>query len=132
MDEFIGVSVFHPDYVLETRFNFAHKAKICLAMSLNQQHDRIWDLLWQANSLRNAIAHGDSADEIKRIMGAVRRLYLSILTPEQAKGVEKEPDDSIAQSTFLLCAGFLAALQDEAKSRRKIIDDPLSTHNFVG
>ena len=55
MDDFIAASVFHPEHVQETRFSFMHKAKVCLSLCFNQNHDRIWDVVWQANSLRNMV-----------------------------------------------------------------------------
>ncbi len=122
MDDFLTASFFHPDHVLEGRFGFLHKAQMCRAMSLNQNEDQLWELLWRANELRNRIAHTLSADEIKKKMDRLRRGYMDVLTPEQAKGLEKQPDADIAQSAFALCAGFLVVLRHDAISRRRVID----------
>jgi hypothetical protein len=92
-------------------------------MSLNENNDPVWEVLWQGNELRNTIAHSLSADEIKKKMDRLRETYINMLTDEQGKGLENQPDDFIAQSALLFCAGFLATLQDDAKSRRKVIDE---------
>lgn len=123
MDEFLSASLFHPAHVRQSRFTFLHKAQICRAMSLNQNDDPLWEIFWNANELRNTIAHSLSADEIKKKMDRLRKTYMDVLTPEQAKGLENQTDDFIAQSALVLCAGFLATLQDDAKSRRKVIDE---------
>jgi len=47
---------------------------------------------------------------------------MDVLTPEQAKGLENQTDDFIAQSALVHCAGFLTRLGDDAKARRKVID----------
>jgi hypothetical protein len=123
MDEFIRASLFHPQHVQQSRFQFLHKAQICKSMSLNQDGDAIWELVWDGNELRNKIAHSLSSDEIKKKMDRVRRVYLEVITPDQRKGVENDSDDRIAEAAFYLCAGFLATLREDAKSRRRLIEE---------
>ncbi len=123
MDEFLGASLFHPEHVQQSRFQFLHKAQMCKSLSLNQNDDDILALVWDGNELRNKVAHSLSPDDIKKKMDRVRRVYLEILTPDQRKSVENDSDDRIAEAAFFLCAGFLATLQDDAKSRRKLIDE---------
>jgi hypothetical protein len=79
--------------------------------------------VWDGNELRNKVAHSLSPDEIKKKMDRVRKVYLDLLTPHQRKGVENDADERIAEAAFILCAGFLATLQEDAKSRRKLIDE---------
>jgi hypothetical protein len=122
MDEFLTASLFHCEHVLESRYSFLHKAQLCKAMSLNQNGNPIWELVWRGNELRNKIAHTLSTAEIKKKMDSLRAGYMDVLTPEQGKGQEKQTDDRIAEAAFLLAAGFLAAMLDDAKSRRAVID----------
>jgi hypothetical protein len=55
-------------------------------------------------------------------MDRLRKAYLGALTAKQAAGLEKQPDDYIAESACVLCAGFLVVLEDDAKARRKVIE----------
>ena len=124
IDEFLGASLFHPERVQQSRFQFLHKAQMCKSLSLHQNDNDIWALVWDGNELRNKVAHSLSPDEIKKKMDRVRKVYLDLLTPDQRKGVENDAEDRIAEAAFMLCAGFLATLQEDAKSRRrKLIDE---------
>jgi hypothetical protein len=66
MDKFLGASLFHPEHVQQSRFQFLHKAQMCKSLSLNQNDDGIWALVWDGNELRNKVAHSLSLDEIKK------------------------------------------------------------------
>lgn len=122
IDGFLEVSVFHPEHVRENRFNFSHKLQVCRSMSLKQNEDRLWSVIWAANALRNEIAHDVQTDEIHKKMDRLRRVYLEVLTPQQAEGVKDLPDDKIAESACYLSAGFLASMEGDAKERRAVID----------
>jgi hypothetical protein len=123
MDELLRASFFHPDHVREDRFSFAQKARMCRSMSLVENKDGLWTVLSAVNKLRNQIAHSLDADEIQKKMDKLRKVFLSTLTAKQAASLEGQPDDFVAQSACVLCAGFLTMLQGDAKSRRKVIDD---------
>jgi hypothetical protein len=117
MDEFISASVFHAEFLQESRLQFRHKILLCQSMGLNEQNKKMWPLLIQANALRNSIAHGKSPDNIKSATGAVRSLYRSALG-ERAKDLTTQSEDQVVADAFYYCAGFLAALTNDANGRR--------------
>jgi hypothetical protein len=51
MDRFLEASLFHPEHVRESRFNFSHKVQMCRSMSLKQNEDRLWTVVWHANAI---------------------------------------------------------------------------------
>jgi hypothetical protein len=122
MDELIAASVFHPEFLRESRLQFRHKICLCQSMGLNEQNEKMWPLLMQANVLRNAIAHGKSADNIKSAAGSVRSMYASVLGA-QAKDLNTQLDDQVVADALFHCSGFLTAVAEDAKARRKIIDE---------
>lgn len=122
MDGFLEASLFHPAHVRESRFNFSHRIQMCRSMSLKQNEDKLWSVIWQVNALRNEMAHDVQTDQIQKKMERVRRVYLEVLTPKQAGGQKNLPDDQIAASACYLAAGFLASMESDAKSRRELID----------
>jgi hypothetical protein len=122
IDSYLEVALFHPEHVRESRFNFSHKLQICRSMSLKQNEDRLWSVIWAANALRNEIAHDLQTEEIQNKADRLRRVYLEVLTPQQAESAKNAPDHQIAESACYLSAGFLASLGWDAKERRALLD----------
>lgn len=120
LDDFLAASLFHPEYVGD-QFSFARKAQVCRSLSLNQHHDKLWDVLFAFNALRNKIAHGQQ-DETKKGVEQLRRVFMAALTSKQAEGLGKEPEETIAVVASATCASFLVMLAESAKARRKVID----------
>jgi hypothetical protein len=90
---------------------FWHKMQKCKLLAKEEGKDALWDVLDAANQLRNTIAHTLSIDEIADKMTQLKEKYLASLTEEQAAGLRDQPDDFIAQSACVVCAGFIATLQ---------------------
>jgi hypothetical protein len=63
------------------------------------------------NQLRKPIAHTLSMDKIDEKMAQLKENYLASLTEKQAAGLKDQPDDFIAQSACVTCAGFIVTLQ---------------------
>jgi hypothetical protein len=122
LDAYLEASMFHPEHLKEARLTFHAKGHLAWAMSLNQDKDTLWYLLWTVNELRNKIAHKLDSDEIEGKMKYVRTSYIRYLSPQQAKHAETLSDPHIAEAACQLCAGFLSTLMEDAKSRRGTID----------
>jgi hypothetical protein len=90
---------------------FKEKMAKCKMHSKEESKDPLWDVLEAANQLRNTIAHSLSMDKIAEKMAELKGKYLASLTKEQAAGEEGQPDDYIAQSACVTCAGFIAMLK---------------------
>jgi hypothetical protein len=83
----------------------------CRVLAKEEGKDPMWDVLEATNQLRNAIAHTLSIDEIADKMARLREKYFACLTEEQTAGLKDQPDDFIAQSACVTCAGFIVTLQ---------------------
>jgi hypothetical protein len=96
---------------------FWDKMQKCKLLTKEEGNDPLWDVLDAANQLRNTIAHTLSMDEIADKMARLKEKYLASLTKKQAAGLEDQPDDFVAQSACLTCAGFIATLQSDLQQR---------------
>lgn len=121
MDEYIAASVSNPLYITEddNRFMFSRKANVYLSLCSGHHIDDIWSVLWAMNSLRNKVAHTQELGRIQEKMANLRKVLLNILTPPQIKSLEKQPDDYIVLHASALCAGFLATIAEEARTKRR-------------
>ena len=120
IDAYIEASASNPHYIVdETRFMFALKANICLSLCAEHHIDNIWSVLWAMNALRNKVAHTQELDKIQGQMDNLRKVLNNILTPQQVKSLEKQPDHYIVVHASSLCAGFLATIAEEAKAKRR-------------
>ena len=90
---------------------FDEKVQKCKAIAVREKDDALWGVLKSANILRNTIAHTLDADKIEQRMKELKDTYLAVLTPQQAQGLAEQPDDYVAQSACVLCAGFIASLE---------------------
>ncbi|WP_407151012.1 hypothetical protein [Bradyrhizobium sp. ORS 86] len=89
---------------------FDEKLTKCRTLSGAERDDPLWGVLKSANILRNTIAHTLDVSKIEQRMADLKKTYLAALTPQQAAGLQNEPDDRIAQSACVLCAGFIVNL----------------------
>jgi hypothetical protein len=94
------------------RQKFSKKMQQCKRLAKDEADGGLWGVLDAANQLRNTIAHSLSADKITEKMQQLKDRYLACLTARQAAGLADQPEDYIAQSACLNCAGFIAALTD--------------------
>jgi hypothetical protein len=53
-------------------------------------------------------------DKIAEKMAQLKDKYLASLTEIQATGLKNQPDDVVAQSACVTCAGFIVMLQSRA------------------
>jgi len=90
---------------------FWDKMQKCKQLAKEEGKDALWDVLDAANQLRNAIAHTLSMDKIAEKTEQLKEKFLASLTEQQATGLSDQPDDYIAQSAFVTCAGFIAMLR---------------------
>ena len=93
---------------------FWDKMRKCKMLAKEEGKDPLWDVLQAANQLRNTIAHTLSMDRIDEKMAQLKENYLASLTEKQAAGLKEQPDDFIAQSACVTCAGFIVTLQSRA------------------
>jgi hypothetical protein len=84
----------------------------CKKLAKGECDHELWGVLNATNQLRNTIAHTLSSEKIAEKMQLLKGRYLACLTAEQAAGLADQPDDSIAQSACVTCAGFIATLMD--------------------
>lgn len=122
LDEFVEASMFHPEHLNHVNPNFHTKGHLALALSLQQDKDPFWTVFWAINQLRNKIAHKLDSTDIQEKMKYLRQCYLSVLSPEQKAYAEQQLDKYIVEVSCQVCTGFLATLTEDAKARRKIID----------
>jgi len=122
LDTFIEASLFHSDHFYKVNPNFRSKGHLAWSLGYKQDKDTIWYLIWAITELRNTIAHKLDADAIDGKLKHVRMSYIRLLGPAAAKVAETQTDKFIAEVACQVCAGFLAALADDAKARRRIID----------
>jgi hypothetical protein len=90
---------------------FWDKMQKCKLLAKEEGTHVLWDVLDAANQLRNAIAHTLSMDEIANKMAQLKEKYLGSLMEKQVAALEDRPDDYIAQTACVTCAGFIAMLQ---------------------
>ena len=98
--------------------SFSDKMQKCKLLAKEECKDVLWDVLDAANQLRNTIAHTLSIDTIADKMAQLKEKYLACMTEKQAAGLKDQPDDLIAQSACVTCAGFIATLQSRAGGER--------------
>lgn len=97
---------------------FWQKMQKCKLLSKEERNDPLWDVLDAANQLRNAIAHTLSIEKISDKMAQLKEKYLESLTEEQAAGLKDQPDDYLAQSACIDCAGFITMLKLRFESEK--------------
>jgi hypothetical protein len=68
---------------ISENLTFADKIKACKARNAPEIEKPMWDLLKQANRLRNTIAHKMDEKEIKAQMDVVRKAYSAAVSKEQ-------------------------------------------------
>lgn len=83
LDGFLAKALFNPDHVNIEGMNFHPKAKLALALSLNEDRDPLWAVLWAVNQLRNEIAHEIDSKEIDQKMKFLRKKYIDALGSNQ-------------------------------------------------
>jgi hypothetical protein len=97
---------------------FWQKMRKCKLLSKGERADPLWGVLDAANQLRNAIAHTLSIEKITEKMAQLKDKYLASLTEEQAAGLKDQPDDYLAQSACIDCAGFITMLKLRLESEK--------------
>ena len=97
---------------------FKDKIAKCKVLAKEESKDPLWHVLEAANQLRNTIAHTRSTDKITDSMAQLKSKYLASLTENQAAGLKDQPDDVIALSACVTCAGFIVALQHRAAGEK--------------
>ena len=110
MGHYIVTSGKKPKWVQKQKFST--KMERCKKLAKGDGDDELWGVLNAANQLRNTIAHTLSSEKIAEKMQLLKERYLACLTAEQAAGLADQPDDYIAQSACVTCAGFIATLTD--------------------
>jgi hypothetical protein len=94
--------------------NFSDKMQKCKLLAKEEGKDPLWGVLEATNQLRNTIAHSLSTEKIAEKMAQLKEKFLACLTEKQAAGLKDQPDDVIAQSACVTCAGFIVTLQSRA------------------
>lgn len=100
------------------RKTFWDKIAKCKMLAKEESKDPLWDVLEAANQLRNTIAHTRSTDKITDKIARLKAKYLASLTEKQAEGLKDQPDDVLALSACVTCAGFIVALQFRASGEK--------------
>jgi hypothetical protein len=93
------------------KMEFSEKMAKCKQFAKGEEDEPWWDILNSANSLRNTIAHSLNMDKIDRRMADLKTKYLATMTPENAAHMQGQPDDYVAMSACVTCAGFIATLE---------------------
>ncbi len=122
LENFLSVALFNPSHVNLDRMNFHMKCNLALALSLGEDKDPFWAIVWSLNQLRNKIAHDRDEKEIEEKMAYLRKTYIAALSPQQAQDAAKQTNKQIVDDASALCAGLFATLAMDAKERRAVID----------
>jgi hypothetical protein len=93
---------------------FSDKMQKCRMLAKEEGKDPLWGVLEAANQLRNTIAHSLSADKIAERMAKLKEKFLACLTERQVADLKDQPDDFVAESACIICAGFIAMLKVRA------------------
>lgn len=88
---------------------FKKRARRCERLIKALRKDLHWKVLWAGYGLRNEVAHNRTPEEIDAKMKRLRAAYMSVLTPEQGKGLERVKDETVAYQACISVAGFLWA-----------------------
>ena len=123
LDGFIEASLFNPSQLNSVNPNFYTKGHLALSLSMDRDRDHFWAVFWAVNQLRNKIAHRLDSPEIDEKMKHLRKCYIDMLSPEQVPHAKSQSDKEIVDAACLVCAGFLATLKEDAKARRRTIDE---------
>ena len=79
-------------------------------------------MFWAINQLRNKIAHKLDSKEIEEKMKFLRKAYLDGLAPAPAAYAKTQTDKAIVDDACAVCVDFFGNLIEDAKARRRIID----------
>jgi hypothetical protein len=100
---------------------FSEKIRKCRLLAKEEGTDKLWDVLEAANQLRNTIAHTLSMNKIVDKMEQLKNKSLASLTETQAEGLKDQPDEFIAQSACVTCAGFIATLKSRVEQGQSAV-----------
>jgi hypothetical protein len=98
---------------------FGDKIKACKARNAPEIEKPIWDLLKEANRLRNTIAHKMDENEIKAQMDVVRAAYCAAVSKEQAEAAETMTDTQMAMSAFMHPGSHIVVASENKKDADK-------------
>ncbi len=98
---------------------FADKIKACKARNAPEIEKPIWDLLKEANRLRNTIAHKMDEKEIKAQMDVVRAFYCAAVSKEQAEAAKTMTDPQMVMSALLHPGSYIVVATENKKDADK-------------
>jgi hypothetical protein len=101
------------------RRTFRGKVDVAKSLLLQELHDHVWPVLEAGNDLRNAVAHGDKYGKVEERLVDFRKAYLSVLSPQQRKGVEEMNEVQLVTSAFCHCGSFLVVAADRLADEKK-------------
>ena len=93
---------------------FRDKIQKCRSFAKEEGKDPLWDVLEAGNQFRNAIAHTLSTEKIADKMAQLKEAFFASLTAKQVEDLKDQPDDFVAESAFVICAGFIVTLKSRA------------------
>jgi hypothetical protein len=99
------------------KLEFSEKMEKCKQFAKGEEAEPWWDILNSANSLRNTIAHSLDMGKIDRRMADLKAKYLATMTPENAAHMDGQPNDYVAMSACVTCAGFIATLESRIPAK---------------
>jgi hypothetical protein len=98
---------------------FADKIKACKARNALELEKPIWDLLKEANRLRNTIAHKMDEKKIKAQMDVVRAAYCAAVSKEQAETAKTMTDPQMAMSALMHPGSYIVVATENKKDANK-------------
>jgi hypothetical protein len=117
LNNIIETIFFHPEHILERRFQCHQKLAICRALCLRKDKERTWDLIEAINTLRNDVAHDLEGKKRKGRMDRLRQIYVEEGYPTKLK--DKEIDElTLVAYACAACSGFLGTFEHDIKALR--------------
>jgi hypothetical protein len=98
---------------------FSDKIKACKARNAPEIEKPIWDLLKEANRLRNTIAHKMDEKGIKAQMEVVRATYCAAVSKEQAEAAKTMTDPQMAMTALMHPGSYIVVATENKKEADK-------------
>ncbi len=111
--------VFHPEHVDDASLRFGQAVAITRSLSLDENNNRMWDLILAVNALRNDLAHALDSPKRSPKLQRLKEMYFEICKDDRDINKGRELDDHIVVIfAVALCLGFLSSFEREVERFR--------------
>jgi hypothetical protein len=122
LNEILTKFVFHPSFLEKANLRFHQKVHVARSFSLDQQDNRMWDLILAINTLRNEMAHTLQFERRKQKTAAVMDIYAEVQSSKMATEGKRFAAHVRMGFAASYCIGFLGGFEKEVERYRKAVD----------